>query len=105
MVIAKEKDKLEKLARYLNVNVEELAYLLNPSMVLDDITTFDEARTIYNDAPSGSELENAALAKMTEIGMTMLATATFDEAEMVYDNAPSGSELEKAALVKMLELV
>lgn len=99
--------KVEKLAGYLNISVEELKQSLNPSLVLNGVTTLDEACEVYDKAPSGSELKEAALVKITEIGMTLLATATLelDEAYEVYNKAPSGSELKKVALAKMLELV
>lgn len=59
--------KLEKLAKYLNVNVKELEQSLNSFMALDGVTTFDEAKTVYDKAPSDSELKEAALDKMLEL--------------------------------------
>lgn len=97
--------KVEKLAKYLDINAGEIRQLLGLSITID-VTTFDEAETVYDRSPDGSELEKAALAKITMIGTKVLDEATtLDEARKVYDNSPTGSDLKKAALAKMLELI
>ena len=134
--MVKETSRLERLAKCLYVNVEDLEQSLDPFIVLDSITTFDEAKRVYGRASSvklrkavllkmlelsttfneastiylyhwgsfGGALKEAALAKMTEIGIPLLVTATLDEARAIYDKAPPGSELNEAALAKINEI-
>ena len=67
--------------------------------------TFEEVWGLYLAAPSGSEMMEAALAKMEELFPARLAAAeTFAKVWGLYRRAPSGSEMEKAALAKMAAL-
>ena len=61
-----------------------------------DNLSFDQWLEVYNRAPSGSELKQTALAKMSE------KAETFDQWLKVYYKVPSGSELKQTALAKML---
>lgn len=105
MVIMYE-EKLKTLSQRLNVHTDELKILLGlpTSSALATANTFDEARKVYDCAPFNSELEAAALKKMTKMGKMLLKNATFDEANALYDKTPEeGSEIGLLALRIMAE--
>lgn len=71
---------------------------------MNNASTVSEARSDYEEAPSGSAEEEAALTRWKELSMIDVNNAsTYYEALTAYKGAPSGSESEKAAIRKMNE--
>ena len=74
--------------------------------LIEESTTIEEIRKMYDNTPSESESRKAALDKWNTLCLEALESATtIEEIRKVYGKTPSGSESRKAAIIKTQEIL
>ena len=99
------RERIQEVAEETGIPVKEFEKAIGYFPEVEKANKIEKIIKVYQNSPSGSEAQKAALAKWKKLALKEVKKAkTIKEARKAYRNSPDNSEVEKAALAKWKEL-